>query len=45
MADRKSEEKDKGRDIPTKRFVKILNNSILFYSTNRLYFIVTCRRL
>ena len=23
MADRKSEEKDKGKDIPTKRFVKI----------------------
>ena len=32
MADRKSEEKDKGKDIPTKRFVKIFKqlHSILF---------------
>ena len=32
MADRKSEEKDKGRDIPSKRFVKIFKqlHSILF---------------
>ena len=27
MADRKNEEKDKGKDIPTKRFLKIYRNN------------------